>query len=129
MLGTKIRVQHKVVSDYTDEQLLFLTQMGVKYVYVMFKDEHTDYDSVMRFMERLNKFGLVATDAGNTAIYKNAAMHLALPGRDEAIQRYNDFNRVLGKAGIRDMGTKPGAYHAFWRRGTYKGRNRKNCGY
>lgn len=101
MLGTKIRVQHKVVSDYTDEQLLFLTQMGVKYVYVMFKDEHTDYDSVMRFMERLNKFGLVATDAGNTALYKNAAMHLGLPGRDEAIQRYNDFNRVLGKAGIR----------------------------
>ncbi|MBT9780109.1 D-mannonate dehydratase [Clostridium sp. MCC353] len=101
MLGTKIRVQHKVISDYTDEQLLFLTQMGVKYVYVMFKDEHTDYDSVMRFMERLDKFGLVATDAGNTAIYKNAAMHLALPGRDEAIQRYNDFNRVLGKAGIR----------------------------
>ena len=50
MLGTKIRVQHKVISDYTDEQLLFLTQMGVKYVYVMFKDEHTDYDSVMRFM-------------------------------------------------------------------------------
>ena len=61
MLGTKIRVQHKVVSDYTDEQLLFLTQMGVKYVYVMFKDEHTDYDSVMRFMERLNKFCLLYT--------------------------------------------------------------------
>ena len=37
MLGDKIKVQSKVVSDYTDEQLLFIKQMGVKYVYVIFK--------------------------------------------------------------------------------------------
>lgn len=100
MVGDKIRVQHKVVSDYTDEQLLFLKQMGVDYVYVIFKDEHTDYESVMRFMERLKKVGLTATDAGNMRIYKSDAIHLALPGRDEAIDRYNKFTRVLGKAGI-----------------------------
>ena len=29
MLGDKIKVQSKVVSDYTDEQLLFIKQMGV----------------------------------------------------------------------------------------------------
>ena len=58
MLGDKIKVQSKVVSDYTDERLLFIKQMGVKYVYVIFKDEHTDYDSVMRFTERLRKFDL-----------------------------------------------------------------------
>ena len=54
MLGDKIKIQSKVDSDYTDEQLLFVKQMGVKYVYVIFRDEHTDYDSVMRFMERLH---------------------------------------------------------------------------
>jgi mannonate dehydratase len=100
MLGDKIRVQDKVVSDYTDEQLMFLKQMGLKYVYVMFKDEHTDYDSVMRFVDRLHKFGLTPTDAGNTHIYKCDKIHLGLPGRDEAIERYNNFNRILGKAGI-----------------------------
>ena len=100
MLGDKIRVQHKVVSDYTDEQLLFLKQMGIKYVYAMFQDQHTDYDSVMFFMDRLRKFGLTATDGGNTNIYKSPEIHLGLPGRDEAIERYNNFNRILGKAGI-----------------------------
>ncbi|MEG0216251.1 MAG: hypothetical protein RR685_09000, partial [Hungatella sp.] len=85
MLGDKVRVQQKVISDYTDDQLLFLKQMGVRYVYVMFKDEHTNYDSVMRFLDRLDHFGLAATDGGNTSLYKNPAIHLALPGRDEAI--------------------------------------------
>lgn len=100
MLGNKIKVQSKVVSDYTDEQLLFIKQMGVKYVYVIFKDEHTDYDSVMRFKDRLDKFGLEITDAGNVHLYKNDKIHLGLPGRDEAIEAYNNFNRILGKAGI-----------------------------
>ena len=100
MLGDKIKVQSKVVSDYTDEQLLFIKQMGVKYVYVIFKDEHTDYDSVMRTKERLDKFGLEITDAGNMHLYKSNKIHLGLPGRDEAIEAYNQFNRILGKAGI-----------------------------
>lgn len=100
MLGNKIKVQSKVVSDYTDEQLLFIKQMGIKYVYVIFKDEHTDYDSVMRFLERLKKYDLTVTDAGNVHLYKNDKIHLGLPGRDEAIEEYNRFNRILGKAQI-----------------------------
>jgi len=100
MLGNKIKVQSKVVSDYTDEQLLFIKQMGVKYVYVIFKDEHTDYDSVMKFLERLKKYDLIVTDAGNVHLYKNDKIHLGLPGRDEAIEEYNRFNRILGKAQI-----------------------------
>lgn len=100
MLGDKIKVQSKVVSDYTDEQLLFIKQMGVRYVYVIFKDEHTDYDSVMKLKERLDRFGLTVTDAGNVSLYKSDKIHLGLPGRDEAIEAYNNFNRVLGKAGI-----------------------------
>lgn len=100
MLGDKVKVQSKVVSDYTDEQLLFIKQMGVRYVYVIFKDEHTNYDSVMRCKERLERFGLEITDAGNTALYKSDKIHLGLPGRDEAIEAYNNFNIILGKAGI-----------------------------
>lgn len=100
MLGDLIKVQEKVVSDYTDEQLLFIKQMGIKYVYAIFKDEHTDYDSVMKFTDRLRKYGLTITDAGNMHIYKNDKIHLGLPGRDEAIENYNNFNRILGKAGI-----------------------------
>ena len=90
MLGEKIKIQSRVNSDYTDEQLLLIKQMGIKYVYVIFSDEDSNYDSVMRFMNRLDKFGLTCTDAGNVGIYKNAKIHLGLPGRDEAIE-----NKVL----------------------------------
>jgi len=99
-IETKIRIQQQVFSDYTDDQLLFLKQMGIENVYVMFRDQHTDYDSVMSFVDRLRKYGLTPTDGGNRTIYKNPAIHLGLPGRDEGIERFNAFNRLLAKAGI-----------------------------
>jgi mannonate dehydratase len=101
MKTNMMRVQSQVNSGFTDEQLLFIKQMGIDHVFAMFRDEDTDYDSVMRFMDRLNKLGLTVTDAGNTHIYKSASIHLGLPDRDECIKKYNDFTRVLGKAGIR----------------------------
>lgn len=100
MLGDNIKVQAKVESNYTDEQLLAITQMGIQHVYVLFRDEDTNYDAVMRFRERLDRFGLVPLDAGNTHLYKSDKIHLGLPGRDEAIEAYNNFNIILGKAGI-----------------------------
>ncbi len=100
-MKSKIKVQIPIVSDYTDDQLLFAKQMGINNVFVMFKDEHSNYDSVMRFMERCAKFDLTVNDAGNVTMYKSPSIHLGLNDRDEWIDKYNAFNRVLGKAGIR----------------------------
>jgi len=101
MLESKIKVQIPITSDYTDDQLLFAKQMGLKNVFVMFNDEDSNYDSVMRFFDRCAKYDLTVNDAGNVNMYKHPAIHLGLPGRDEWIDKYNAFNRVLGKAGIR----------------------------
>ena len=95
-----IHIQQLIFSDCTEEQLLFLKQMGIQYVCALFLDEHCDYDSVMKFAERVRNHGLILTDAGNKTIYKNAAIHLGLPGRDKAIERYNDFSKILARAGI-----------------------------
>lgn len=100
MREPQIHIQQQVFSDYTDDQLLFLKQMGIQYVYIMFRDQHTDYDSVMAFTERVRKHGLIPSDGGNRTIYKNPAIHLGLPGRDEGIEKYNEFTRILAKAGI-----------------------------
>jgi mannonate dehydratase len=100
MLGDKIKVQSRVSSDYTDDQLLLIRQMGIQNVYVIFRDQDTDYDSVMKFVDRLHKFDLTVNDAGNVSIYKSDKIHLGLPGRDEAIERYNNFNKILARAGI-----------------------------
>jgi mannonate dehydratase len=100
MRKSLIQVQQGVASSVSDEKLLFIQQMGVKYIYVLFKNEDSNYDSVMRFKERAARFGLEITDAGNVEIYKCPSIHLGLPDRDKCIKRYNDFTRVLGKAGI-----------------------------
>lgn len=100
MAESKILIQQQVFSDDTDEQLLFMKQMGIQYVYVLFRDQHMDYDSVMGFMERLRKFELIPLDGGNRNLYKNPAIHLGLADRDREIERYIDFSRLLKKAGI-----------------------------
>ncbi|MCL2060097.1 MAG: mannonate dehydratase [Oscillospiraceae bacterium] len=97
----KIKVQQGVSSNYTDDQLLFIKQMGVQYVFVMLKDEDSNYEGIMRFRERLDKFGLIPSDAGNHDMYKSASIHLGLPDRDACIDRYNALTRAIGKAGIR----------------------------
>ena len=80
MLGEKLKIQSRVNSDYTDEQLLLIKEMGIKYVYVIFSDGDSNYESVMRFMDRLDKFGLTCTDAGNVGIYKSPAIHIHMEG-------------------------------------------------
>ena len=101
MKGDKIKVQHIVWSDAPDEELLYLKQLGLKYVYVYFKDEHCNYDDMLRFQERLQKFDLTITDAGNLTIYKCPSIHLGLPDRDECIDRYIEFSRNLSRLGIK----------------------------
>ena len=97
---SQIKVQQGVWSNYTDDQLLFIKQMGVDYVFVMLEDKDSNYDGIMRFRDKLDKFGLIPSDAGNYNWYKSAAIHLGLPDRDEHIKRYNSLTRAIGKAGI-----------------------------
>lgn len=99
--GSNIKVQHIVWSNASEEELLYLKQLGLKYVYAYFKDEHCNYDDMMRFQERLLNYGLTITDAGNLTIYKCPSIHLGLPDRDECIDRYIEFTKNLSKLGIK----------------------------
>ncbi|ROR23435.1 mannonate dehydratase [Mobilisporobacter senegalensis] len=95
-----MKVQYGINSGYTDEQLKFIKQMGIDYVYVLYKDDELDYDSVVKFKERVEKMGLTITDAGNIKNYKNPSIHLGLDDRDYYIENYIEFMKVLGRAGI-----------------------------
>ncbi|MFV0466693.1 MAG: mannonate dehydratase [Lachnospiraceae bacterium] len=101
MYKNKMKIQIPTRSSYTDDQLLFAKQMGLENVFVIFEDEDSNYEGVMRFIDRCDKFGLTVNDAGNSNLYKHPAIHLGLEGRDELIEKYNNFNRALGKAGIK----------------------------
>ncbi len=100
MKGDGIKLQMQVSSDCSEDYLRFLKQMGVRYVLVKFADQHTNYEDAARFVDRLRRLGLTPKDGGNVGLHKNPAIHLGLPGRDEAIERYNEFTKILGKIGI-----------------------------
>ncbi|MDO4330280.1 MAG: mannonate dehydratase [Lachnospiraceae bacterium] len=95
-----MKVQYGLKSNATDEELKFVRQMGIDYVYVLFQDTDLNYDAVMRFKARVEKAGLQITDAGNIRNYKHPSIHLGLEDRDYYIEKYIEFMRVLGKAGI-----------------------------
>lgn len=99
-MNNPIKVQQIIGSNISDDEILFLKQMGIEYVSVQFSYEDCSYDHLMRLQERLRQNGLTISDAGCIKIYKNPAIHLGLADRDAWIAEYNKFTRWLGKAGI-----------------------------
>ncbi len=99
-MTNQIKAQQIISSKISDDELLFLKQLGIEYASVQFTREDSNYDAVMRLQERLSRYGIAISDAGSRHLYKNPAIHLGLPDRDAAIEQYNDFTRWLGKAGI-----------------------------
>jgi len=95
-----MKVQIPLSSNVTDEQLQFIRELGVSYAAVTFAYQHANYDSVARLQERMAKYDITITDGGCNELFKCASIHLGNEDRDQAIDRYNDFTRVLGKAGI-----------------------------
>lgn len=95
-----MKVQVPVSSAISDEQLQFIREIGINYAAVTFSYEDTNYDAVARLQERMAKYDITITDGGCNELFKCASIHLGKEDRDQAIDRYNDFTRVLGRAGI-----------------------------
>jgi mannonate dehydratase len=86
--------------DPSDDVLLFARQLGVDCVYTWVRPEQRSYDYLARLRERVEAHGLRLYNVGNIAVAKNDKIHLALPGRDQAIADFQAFVRDLGRAGI-----------------------------
>ncbi len=85
----------------TDEYIQYLRQMGLTHCFVMFSNEHSNYEDVNRILDKLRSKGMTVDDAGNGFLYKHMSIHLGLEDRDHWIDRYNDLNRIIGKAGVK----------------------------
>jgi len=86
--------------DPSEDELLFAGQLGVDCVYTWVRPEQRAYDYLARLRERVEAHGLRLYNVGNIAVAKNDKIHLALPGRDQAIADFQAFVRDLGRAGI-----------------------------
>ncbi len=93
------KIAHRVSPKITDEDLLFMKQIGLRWARVEFGDGDVPFESIRATQERFAKFG-VGIFSGVHYAYRKLEVQLGREGRDREIERYRTFLRDLGKLGI-----------------------------
>jgi mannonate dehydratase len=100
MADTKIKLSIRIPPEPSDDDLIFVQQLGVDCVYTWVPPKQTDGESLRALRRRVESFGLTLCNVGCYELGKSDRIHLGLPGRDEMIAAFADFLRALGEAGI-----------------------------
>src|SRR5262245_43163980 len=88
-------------AEPTDDQLLFLKQIGAEYVSVAAPPGLRTAEGFLRIKKRYADAGIEVWNIGNSDVHNMPEVTLNLPGRDAKIEQYRQYVRDLGKAGIR----------------------------
>jgi mannonate dehydratase len=84
----------------SDQDLRFAGELGVTHVYTWVPEELSGAAELTALRRRVEGAGLTLFNVGHGSLAKCDRIHLALPGRDEAISRFATFLRNLSCAGI-----------------------------
>jgi mannonate dehydratase len=84
----------------TDEELLFLKQIGAEYVSVGSTPDLRTAEGFLQIKQRYAAGGITVWNIGNTSVHNMPEVTLNLPGRDQKIEDYKQYLRNLGRAGI-----------------------------
>ena len=84
----------------TDEELLFLRQVGAEYVSVGSTPDLRTADGFLSIKKRYADAGITVWNIGNASVHNMPEVTLNLPGRDRKIEEYKQYLRNLGQAGI-----------------------------
>src|SRR5580698_1657356 len=84
----------------TDQQLLYLQQIGVEYVSVASTPDLRTAEGFIQIKKAYADAGITVWNIGNTSVHNMPEVTLNLPGRDQKIEEYKQYLRNLGKAGI-----------------------------
>ncbi|MFW6007036.1 MAG: mannonate dehydratase [Halanaerobiales bacterium] len=95
-----IKLSIRINPEVSNEELLFARQLGVDCVYTWVKENQLDYKFLNNLRKKVNEQGLELYNVGNFDLGKSPEIHLALPGREEKIDRFKSFIKNLGKAEI-----------------------------
>lgn len=93
------KLAHRVSSRISDDDLLFLKQIGLKWARVEFGTEDTPLDKLRLTQQRFEKFGMRIFSGVHYA-YRSLKIQLGQAGRDQDIETYRQFLRDCGKLGI-----------------------------
>jgi mannonate dehydratase len=84
----------------TDDELLFLKQMGAEYVSVGSTPDLRTAEGFLQIKKRYADAGITVWNIGNMSVHNMPEVTLNLPGRDKKIEEYKQYLRNLGQAGI-----------------------------
>src|SRR5262245_61284992 len=87
-------------AEPTDEELLFLKQIGARYVSVASTRNLRTAEGFLQIKKRYGDAGITVWNIGNTDVHNMPEVTLNLPGRDAKIEDYKQYLRNLGRAGI-----------------------------
>ena len=94
------KIAHRLVAkSITDDDLLFLKQIGMRWARVEFGPEEGSFDHIRTIQQRFAKFGIRIYSAVHYS-YRSTRLQLGQPGRDQDIERYRTFLRDIGKLEI-----------------------------
>jgi mannonate dehydratase len=94
-----IKLAHRVASTVSDDEMLFLRQIGLRWVRVELRPAEAELDALRRVQQRFARQGLRIYSAMHPA-YRSLKIQLGRKGRDEDIARYQQFLKSAGGLGI-----------------------------
>jgi mannonate dehydratase len=94
-----IKLAHRVSSAVGDDEILFLKQIGLRWVRVELQAAEAAVDALRRVQQRFARHGLRIYSAMYPA-YRSLKIQLGQKGRDEDIAQYQTFLKSLGELGI-----------------------------
>jgi len=97
---TGIKLAHRLNADsITDDDLLFLQQIGLKWVRLEFGEHPVTFEVLLAEQQRYARFGM-RIFSGVHYSYRSLKVQLGQPGRDQDIETYCRFLRDLGRLNI-----------------------------
>ena len=84
----------------SDDELLFLQQIGAEYVSVGSTPDLRTAEGFLQIKKRYADAGITVWNIGNTSVHNMPEVTLNLAGRDAKIEEYKNYLRNLGTAGI-----------------------------
>ncbi len=97
--GDNIKLCRRLPSEITEDDLLFLRQIGLKWARVRFDPRVADLDYMAAVQRRYERYGMKIHSAVFYS-YRELDVQLGLAGRDRHIEDYNGFLANCGKLGI-----------------------------
>ena len=94
-----IKLSHRVSAYNSDDDLLFLKQIGIRWARVEFGEKPASFDFIKATQDRYAKYG-IRIFSGVQYAYRSLDVQLGRPGRDKDIETYRNFVRDLGRLGV-----------------------------